>query len=380
MSLLTNTQAFSELIHALYSSATTSQTNKYFLTHLKQQLNLLHATLVTRAPSPTDSGLIYTSGDQADIAIIGSEEGAYTNLYAQDPLVNLPLEKVVTLSDTWTQGPLEESEYYQLILKPLDIYYLAGIDWLYEQQTRISIRFARTKAQGDFSSEELRFLALLIPHLKQSVKIGLELRELDTERKIYSDSISKRSIGMVTLDQEGNILKTNNAADLYLTQNDGISKIHQQIKIENQTQNDTLHSYIKDALSFSDKRNRSAVNALSIMRNSGKADYQLVIKPLPVEAKDASRLTPYAAIFIKDPDKDLVISVRTLINLYNLTPSEATIAILMAEGYTTDEVADELKIKKNTVRAHLRSMYVKTGVTQQSLLVSLVLTSLAATQ
>lgn len=44
-----------------------------------------------------------------------------------------------------------------------------------------------------------------------------------------------------------------------------------------------------------------------------------------------------------------------------------------------DEVAEELEIKKNTVRAHLRSIFAKTGVTQQSMLVSLVLTSLAST-
>ena len=105
-----------------------------------------------------------------------------------------------------------------------------------------------------------------------------------------------------------------------------------------------------------------------------------MIKPLPVDDQDASKITPYLTIFIQDPEKNLEISVRTLMDLYQLTLSEATIAILLAEGHTTDEVAEELDIKKNTVRAHLRAMFAKTGVTQQSMLVSLVLTSLASTQ
>ena len=104
-----------------------------------------------------------------------------------------------------------------------------------------------------------------------------------------------------------------------------------------------------------------------------------MIKPVSVDSHDESDVTPYLTVLIQDPERNLEISVRTLMNLYQLTMSEATIAILLAEGHTTDEVADELDIKKNTVRAHLRSMFVKMGVTQQSMLVSLVLTSLAST-
>lgn len=100
---------------------------------------------------------------------------------------------------------------------------------------------------------------------------------------------------------------------------------------------------------------------------------------MPVDKQKESEGSPYLMIFMQDPEKNLEISVRLLMNLYHLTLSEATIAILLSEGNTMDEVAEELDIKKNTVRAHLRSIFAKTGVTQQSMLVSLVLTSLAST-
>ena len=66
--------------------------------------------------------------------------------------------------------------------------------------------------------------------------------------------------------------------------------------------------------------------------------------------------------------------------LYQLTMSEATIAILLAKGHTSDQVANGLEIKKNRVRAHLRPTFVKMGVKQLSRLVTLVLTSLASAQ
>lgn len=373
--------AFSDLLCALYGSATSSEsTNKHFLTRLKNLLNLQHATMIVRPPTTVDAGLIYTSGSDADIASFGTDEGAYTSLYVQDPLINLPLKEVVTIDELTPRSELLKSEFYQMFMQPFDIYYIAGIDWLYDKNSRISMRFTREKSQGDFTQDEKDFIRLLIPHLEQSVSLGIQLRQLDSERQIYAESISKRSIGIFTLDRHGNILQSNTTAEQYLKDADGFHQVQKRIKLNNSALNETFNQYLQQALEAIRKNERAPVNALAVTRESGKAPYQLMIKPMMVESHDESDITPYVTLLIQDPEKNLEISVRTLMNLYQLTMSEATIAILLAEGHTTDEVATELNIKKNTVRAHLRSMFVKMGVTQQSMLVTLVLTSLASTQ
>ena len=380
MPLSIDNQALSNLLYALYGSATTAaSTSRQFLTQIRQLMNLQHATMIVRQPTATDPGLIYTSGDEADIAIMDTEAGGYASLYAQDPLVNLPPGELVTLSDQTPRTQLLKSDYYHLFLKPYNIDYVAGIDWLYEKNSRISVRFTREESQGDFTNDEKDFFRLLIPHFEQSVTLGIQLRQLDSERQIYADSISKRAIGIITLDKNGNILQSNTTADKYLHDSDGLLQAKNQIKISNSALNDKLNKYITEALTEITNKQRGPINALAVPRDSGKADYQIMIKPISVNSHDESDVTPYLTVLIQDPERNLEISVRTLMNLYQLTMSEATIAILLAEGHTTDEVADELDIKKNTVRAHLRSMFVKMGVTQQSMLVSLVLTSLAST-
>ena len=381
MALNIDNAALSDLLGALYGAAASSQsTNKHFLTQLKKLLNLQHASLIVRPPTTTDAGLIYTSGDDADIATSGTEEGSYTSLYIRDPLINLPLKEVVTLDEHTPRAQLLNSDYYRMFLEPFGIYYIAGIDWQYEKNFRISVRFTREKSQGEFTEDEKAFLRLLIPHLEQSVALGLQLRQLDSERQIYADSISKRSIGIFTLDRHGNILQSNTTAESYLKEADGFHQSQKKIKLNNSALNETFHQFLQQTLEHIRKHERAPINALAVPRDSGKAAYQLMIKPMPVEPHDESDITPYITLLIQDPEKNLEISVRTLMNLYQLTMSEATIAILLAEGHTTDEVATELDIKKNTVRAHLRSMFVKMGVTQQSMLVTLVLTSLASTQ
>jgi DNA-binding CsgD family transcriptional regulator len=62
-------------------------------------------------------------------------------------------------------------------------------------------------------------------------------------------------------------------------------------------------------------------------------------------------------------------------SLYNLTKAEVNLAKLLAEGANLDQASAELGIARNTARAQLRSIFAKTGVSRQSMLVSLMLKS-----
>jgi len=48
---------------------------------------------------------------------------------------------------------------------------------------------------------------------------------------------------------------------------------------------------------------------------------------------------------------------------------------LLAKGNTLDEAADKLGVRRNTARTHLRSIFGKTGVTRQTMLVRMLLKS-----
>ncbi|MDI3258717.1 MAG: LuxR C-terminal-related transcriptional regulator, partial [Sinobacteraceae bacterium] len=61
--------------------------------------------------------------------------------------------------------------------------------------------------------------------------------------------------------------------------------------------------------------------------------------------------------------------------LFGLTRMEAQLALLLAEGYTLDEAAEKMDVRRNTARTHLRSIFCKTGVTRQTMLVRLMLNS-----
>ena len=66
----------------------------------------------------------------------------------------------------------------------------------------------------------------------------------------------------------------------------------------------------------------------------------------------------------------------TLGQLFDLTPMEAQVAHLLAEGLRRSQIADRLTISGTTVAFHLRNIFAKTGVQRQAELVALILSAL----
>ena len=62
-----------------------------------------------------------------------------------------------------------------------------------------------------------------------------------------------------------------------------------------------------------------------------------------------------------------------LCELFRLTPAEARLAGLLAEGYVLKEAADHLGVTIATVRSQRKQGFQKTGASRQSELVRLVL-------
>jgi len=83
-------------------------------------------------------------------------------------------------------------------------------------------------------------------------------------------------------------------------------------------------------------------------------------------------------VYIRDAvGKSLASEVVTK-QLFNLTKAETALAMELANGLSLEEGAENLNIRRNTARAHLRSIFSKTGVRRQTELVRILLNSVVA--
>jgi DNA-binding CsgD family transcriptional regulator len=95
------------------------------------------------------------------------------------------------------------------------------------------------------------------------------------------------------------------------------------------------------------------------------------------QARNGAR-RPAVAVFIRDPSDSPQASRNLLRSLFQLTPTETEVAMLVMDGQTLDETALALGVSRNTVRAHLRGVFAKTGATRQAQLVKTLLNSVAS--
>lgn len=103
------------------------------------------------------------------------------------------------------------------------------------------------------------------------------------------------------------------------------------------------------------------------LRRAGRLPLTLCAWPLGGGAVQVTLRDPEA----ERPDPAL------LRDLFGLTPAEAHVATGLALGQRTADIAAALGVQPNTVQAHLKSIYAKTGCRHQAALLSLVLRSAA---
>ena len=84
---------------------------------------------------------------------------------------------------------------------------------------------------------------------------------------------------------------------------------------------------------------------------------------------------PRLAALILLPEEKPQHAERVIQALFGLTPVEARIAKLLGDGLTPNEAAEQMRLKPNTLRGYMKSIFVKLDVHRQSELVRLVSTS-----
>ena len=98
--------------------------------------------------------------------------------------------------------------------------------------------------------------------------------------------------------------------------------------------------------------------------------------PLPISASTIGMM-PAALVYIRDASSKSLASEVVTKQLFNLTKAETALAMELANGLSLEEAAEVLNIRRNTARAHLRSIFSKTGVRRQTELVRIFLNSVA---
>ncbi|MEM0954007.1 MAG: helix-turn-helix transcriptional regulator [Pseudomonadota bacterium] len=382
-------EAIESLLALVYEGALEEKPWRSLLPALRKTLDAQVVSLVLRPPAEGDRGVILncqrsdTDGedelaDPSDWEAMNYQE----QFFAIDPFVNLPPGRVVTQQELVPDDELLESEYYLNYLKPIGLFHILGVDTVEPDGMQARLRVARRPDEKPFNASHKLLCERLLPHLRRAIQIHARLSRTESERDLYADAVDHLSVATLILDERGRVLKTNSIAADLLETRDGLSLQDQSLHIDDRRADSTLQEMITAAITAQRAGTTGMARALRIARRSGKADYGLVLRPVPTSEWAEGQSSPCVAVFISDPDRRESSSPeqsRVLLQeLFQLTPAEAGLALNLAKGLSLAEVSEQQNISQHTARAQLKSIFAKTGATRQAELVRLVLKSVAS--
>lgn len=361
----------SRILGAIYDAALEEAGWVSCLESIRKVLRATYASLIVRTETIDDIGLIVSAGnDQPNI-----DPG---NPYiAMSPLSGIPPDQLITLSQVLSEKEWRASHYYRSYCAPQGVFHVMAADIATSNGGVYGFRITRPETQPDFSAVELDFCRLLLPHIKRALNLHLSIHQDRKVSTLYSHAMAQMMVGVVVLDQDGMVIECNPAAVAVLEARDGLAVVGKQLEASYADDNRKLQALVREALVTSHTGRVALNEAMSVSRPSGRLGWGLIVQRIASDQWTEGKQRPSVAVFVRDTEGRVDPPVRLAQQLFHLTPAETALAIQLANGLSLEEAAEMLNIKRNTARAHLRSIFSKTGVRRQTELVRIFLNSVA---
>jgi DNA-binding CsgD family transcriptional regulator len=236
--------------------------------------------------------------------------------------------------------------------------------------------FRETGAQpGD--SDETSLCEFLAGQFLRGLQIARRIGASEVERSLYSTVMERLSVGILILDMQGRIVKCSSRAEEALSARDGIQMQSGRFRATCAKEDRELQAAIKAAMQRAQSGEGREARGLALTRPSGSRSLGVIVQPVPAVRSGGVSTEPTVAIYLRDPEANADVGSDLVRQLFDLTPAEAAVARRLTAGLSLEDVATALDISRNTARAHLRSIFSKSGITRQTELVRLMLNSAA---
>lgn len=308
---------------------------------------------------------------------------AYRDYYiALDPLreyfENSPVGTMNLASQLANYDSILDSEFYNDYMLPQSRKYLAGATLARDGNFTIQFAIQRSPQAGDFGSEEMQLLRLLLPHLTRAVQLHRLIGETSARTDMAYASLDQARIGIFLMDDCGHILHINRAGEKLLSSGK-ISVFQQKLALTSPSATAQLHKLIASAAHPTLEQTLRSGGDMKLLSSEGHVDLKLCVTPLSGrdENINLSMPTGSVAVFVSRLGT-LRLSWQRVATTYGLSPAEAKLAVIIAQGRSPDKAAKHLFISVHTARAQLKSIFTKTGTNRQTELVSLLLSGILA--
>lgn len=279
------------------------------------------------------------------------------------------------------------SRFYNETVRPTGVFHAAFATSHYAPHHRALLAIGRTLGRDDYDADDIETLQLLVPHLTTALRVRYEFGAANLLAQDACAALDRLDVGVILVDGQACPRFVNQRARAIAAKADGLSISSRGIAAARADQTQMLHRAIASMAAVAAKLSPSdtvdsllgsataaAAARLRLSRPSSKPPLIAILAPLSGPRHgDLWGSSSSVAVLVSEPDSPPRIDARALAERYELAPRETQVAILLAGGLNTQEIACALGIGLGTTREHLKRALAKTGARRQANLVRLVL-------
>ncbi|WP_269620597.1 helix-turn-helix transcriptional regulator [Zhongshania sp. BJYM1] len=266
---------------------------------------------------------------------------------------------------------------YDLFLESVDFYNSYTVALFDDGEAVTLLKIGRGRGLNYFSAIERELIDVLVRHIKQFMCVSKQIKRVELERTIFYSVVEKCSLATIALDHRGLIVHVNQCAENLLRRTPEICVESGRIELTDLATQCKFEAIISRILCADHREPPSQLEVMRVSRDGHSLDLGLAIRPVAAKHGIPPAGAPAIAVFIRDTSLYSSAPAAIVSELFALSPMEARVALLLADGLNLVEISEFIGIAHATVRTHLRSVFKKMGVDRQALVVRLVLMSVA---
>jgi DNA-binding CsgD family transcriptional regulator len=298
-------------------------------------------------------------------------------------LLNMPSGTVKLGKDFWLKQSYEKSAFYNEVVRPNGGHHGIVAAPLRQNRYVAFLAVERLRGQADFDYSDVAMLRAIVPHLRNALLVRLKLEDLEHTARQSKSVFDLVDIGVFIVDSELHPVFMNRFAECLIKERDGLALTQTTLHTADPNITRALRSEVRAAIALHARRPHRQLGVedvaklgvrLEIPRVNQKPPLIAIVMPLSVATNHKS-LAPAsrAVILVKRHAEAPQFDIAELQRRLGLTPRQAQLAVLLAQGITLSEAGKVLGIAMETVRWHLREIFERTGTCRQLDLVRLVL-------
>ena len=201
----------------------------------------------------------------------------------------------------------------------------------------------------------------------QTTPIPAETRVVQT---FLNALLENTRCGIIHLGPRGRIVAANDRARNLLRARDGLADEDGYLHASTPADDTRLQTLLAGALPRFGSQGVSGT--MTVNRSAHSTRLALHATPVSHGGMELRPSRIAAVVMIVDPVGHTRIEADHVSAVLGLTPAEARVALMLAQGNTIGDIAVAIERSATTIRWHLRHIFVKLGISRQSELVKLV--------